>query len=150
FDVGNSSKTPERNLLAQTILDRFRDEAHHAFSVFDWTRRDPIHAYSVTAPFDGKIARQRVNTGFSGRNVNLHRCTEIMKRGADVQYLAAMLFELRKGRTTNVESSLRIDVEDCAKTIGRQLLRRAKKVSGGAVHDDVDLAELFDRLCDCF
>src|SRR4029079_5972701 len=149
FDVGDASKTTERNLFAKTILDRFRDEARHSLSIFDWPRRYPVHAYSVTAPFDGKIARQRINTRFSGRNVNLHRRTEIMKRGADVEYLAAMLFELREGRTTNVESSFRIDVENCAKTIWRQLFRRAEKVSGGPVHDDVDLAELFDCFCDC-
>ena len=57
-----------------------------------------------------------------------------------------MLFQLCEGRTTNVESSFRIDVENCAKTIWRQLFRRAKKVSGRTVHDDVDLAELLDCL----
>jgi hypothetical protein len=72
-----------------------------------------------------------------------------MKRGADVQYLAAMLLELREGRTTNVESSFCIDVENCAKTIWRQLFRRAEKVTGRAVHNDINLAEVFDRLCDC-
>src|SRR4029078_11180620 len=73
-----------------------------------------------------------------------------MECGADVQYLAAMLFQLREGRTTNVESSFRIDVENCAKTIWRQLFRRAEKVTSRTVHDDIDLAEVFDRLCDCF
>src|ERR1044072_4170701 len=149
FDVGDASKTAERNLLAQTILDRLRDQARHAFRVFDWSRRDPVHANSVTPPLDGKIARQRIYTGFSGRNVNLHWCAEIMEGGANVQYLPAMLFELRKGLTTNVESSFRIDIEDGAETIGRQLFRRAQKVSGGTVHYDVDLAEVFDCLCDC-
>src|ERR1044072_1388169 len=150
FDIGDASKTSERNLFAQAILYRLRDEARHAFSVFDWTRRGPVHAYSVTAPLDSKIARQRIDTGFCGRNVNLHRRAEIMKCRADVQYLPAMLFELRESRTTNVESSFRIDIENRAKTIWRQLFRRAEKVTGGAVHDDVDLAEVFDRLCDCF
>src|ERR1041384_2651777 len=97
FDVGNASKTSERNLFAQTILDRLRDQTRHAFGVFDWTRRDPVHAYPVTSPLDGKIARQRINTGFRGGHVNLHRRAEIMKCGADVQNLAAMLFELREG-----------------------------------------------------
>src|SRR4029079_1662134 len=33
-----------------------------------------------------------------------------------------------------------------AETIGRHLFRSAEKVTRGAIHDDVDLAKLFDRL----
>ena len=57
-----------------------------------------------------------------------------------------MLSELRKSRATDVECALQIDVDHSSKTIRRQLLRRAKKVSRSAVHDNIDLAELLDRL----
>src|SRR6186713_1436927 len=73
-----------------------------------------------------------------------------MKRRADVQNLPAMLLELRKGRATDVECALQIDVDHSSKPVRRQLLRRTKKVSRSAVHDDINLAELLDSLRDCF
>src|SRR6185369_3569302 len=57
-----------------------------------------------------------------------------------------MLLELRKSRATNVERAFQIDIDHRPKPIRRQLLRGAKKVSRCAVHDDIDLAELLDRL----
>src|SRR6185295_747714 len=36
-----------------------------------------------------------------------------------------------------------------AESIRRQLLSSTKKVSSGAIHHDIDLAKVFDRLCDC-
>src|ERR671919_883189 len=63
LDVGNASEAPERNFLFQSLLHRLRHEALHSFSIFNWTRRDCVHANSVRSPFDGEIARQCVNTG---------------------------------------------------------------------------------------
>src|ERR1700752_123162 len=73
-----------------------------------------------------------------------------MESRADVQYLPALFFELRERRPTNVERAFEIDVHHSSKTIWRQLLCGTEKVSGSAVHDDIDLAEVFDGLCDSF
>src|SRR5215213_171721 len=80
--------------------------------------------------------------------MKLHRRSQVVQRRADVQNLATVLFQLCKGGATNIKSALQIDVHDSAKPIGRQLLSRTKEVSGSAVHNDIDFAELFDRLCD--
>src|SRR5689334_20416071 len=82
--------------------------------------------------------------------MKLHRRTEIMERSRNVQDLPAMLFELCKTRTTNVERTLQIDIDDSSKTVWRQLLRGTQKVSRGTVHDDVDLTKLLDSLCNGF
>ena len=140
-------KRPSGISLAQTIFNRLRHQTLHAFRVFDWTRRDPVDANPITSPLHREIARQRINTSFRCRHVKLHRRAEIMERGADVQNLAAMLFQLCKRRATDVERAFQVDVNHGAKAVWRQLFRRAEKVSRGAVNDDIDLAKLFDRLC---
>src|SRR5258705_1699133 len=76
--------------------------------------------------------------------MELHWRTEIVKCCADVEDLTALLFELREGGATSVESSLKVNVDDGAEAIRRQLLSLAKKVSGGAINDDIDLAEMFN------
>src|SRR2546423_1598588 len=73
-----------------------------------------------------------------------------MKRRADVQDLSAMLLELRKCRATNVERAFKINIDDSAESVGRHFLRSTEKVTGCTVHNDIDLAKLFDSLCDGF
>src|SRR5689334_19570976 len=73
-----------------------------------------------------------------------------MQRRTDVQDLSAILLELCKGRATNIERALQIDINHSSKSVRRQLLRGTKKVSRSAVHDDIDLAELLDSLRHCF
>src|ERR1043165_1905009 len=70
-----------------------------------------------------------------------------MKRRTDVENLPAMLFQLCKGSAANVERTFQIDVDHSSEAVWRQLFRRAQEVTCGAVHDDIDLAELFDGLC---
>src|SRR5688572_6518722 len=79
--------------------------------------------------------------------MELHRRAEVMQRRADVQNLSAMLLELCKRRTTDVERSLQVDIDDRAKAVRRQLFSLTKKVSRRAINNDIDFAKLFDRLC---
>jgi hypothetical protein len=79
--------------------------------------------------------------------VKLHRRPEIVKRRADIQNLPAILLELSKSRTTNIKRPLQIDIHHCPETVGRQLLGGTKKIPRRTVDDDIDLAELLDRLC---
>jgi hypothetical protein len=65
-----------------------------------------------------------------------------VKGGADIQYLTAMLFQLRERRATDIESSFEIDVNNSPKTIWGQLFSRDQEISGGAVNDDVDLSKV--------
>jgi len=60
-----------------------------------------------------------------------------------------MFLELLKGGAANVESALKINVYNSSKAIWRQLRRCAKKISSRAVHDNVDLSKLIDRVCNC-
>src|SRR5215218_8891662 len=150
LDVGNSSKATERNVLSQMVPERLRHEAFHSLRIFDWTRRDRVHADSISPPLHREVARQRINTSLRRRYVKLHRRPQIMKRRTDVQNLSAILFELRKRRAANVEGAFEIDVNYSSKSIRRQLLSRAEKVAGSSVHNNIDLAELFDSLGDSF
>src|ERR1043165_8056827 len=65
-----------------------------------------------------------------------------------------MFFQLCKCCATDVERALQINVDYRAKAVRREFFCRTKKVTGSAVHDDVDFAELrdsfSDRLFDCF
>ena len=65
-----------------------------------------------------------------------------MKRGADVEYLPLICFQLREGCAANVECAFEIDIDDRAKTVRRELFSGAQKVTGRAIHDDVDFAEV--------
>ena len=140
-------KRPSGILFLQPLFDRLGNEPLHAFSVFDWTRRDRVDAYAVTAPLNREIARECIDSCFRRGHVKLHRRAEIMKRRADVQNLPAMFLELRKRGAANVERAFQIDIDDSSESIWRQLFRGAKKVSGSAVDDDIDLAEVLDGLC---
>src|SRR5687768_9640355 len=61
-----------------------------------------------------------------------------------------MFFELSKRCAANVERALQIDIDNSSEAVGRELLSSTKKVAGRAVNNDIDLAEMFDRLCDGF
>src|SRR6185369_5647227 len=90
LNIRDSYETSDRVLLQQTHLHRFRYETLHALSVFDWTRRDRVHAYAVAAPLDREIARQCIDTRLRRRHVKLHWRREVVKRRADVQNLSVM------------------------------------------------------------
>src|SRR6185369_3609907 len=105
FNIRDSSKTAQGNVLPQAIFDVFRHETLHSFRVFNWTRRDPVHTNSIPAPLDGEISRQRIDPRLRRRHVKLKRRANVVKRRGDVQDLSAMFLELRNSRATNVECS---------------------------------------------
>ena len=144
FDIFDQSKPSERNRLLQLLFDRLRDQSLHSFGVSDWPRRDRVHANSVTSPLNGQVLRQRVDAGLRRGDVKLHRRAQVMQRGADVQNLAAVLFQFTERCPANIERPFQIDIHDGAETVRRKFFRRAEKISGGSVDDDVDFAKSFD------
>src|SRR3989442_12581941 len=98
----------------------------------------------MRSPLDGKVLSQGVDAGLCRRNVKLHRRAEVMQRGADIQDLTLVLFQLFERSAANIERALQIDIDHRAKTVGGKFLSRAEKVSGGAVDDDVHFSESFD------
>src|SRR5260370_36626815 len=72
-----------------------------------------------------------------------------MQRRTDVQDLATILFQFSEGRAADIERAFEIDVYDGAETVRGKLFRSAKKISGGAVDDDIYLAESFHGRSDC-
>ena len=76
--------------------------------------------------------------------MKLHRRAEIMQGRADIQNLSLVLFQFFERGPTDDEGSFEIDVDDGAETIRRKFFRRAKKIPGGAVDDDIDLSEALD------
>src|SRR6185503_21014963 len=52
FDICDSSKTSQGNILPQTIFDRLGHQTFHSFRIFNWTRRDPVDADSMPAPLN--------------------------------------------------------------------------------------------------
>src|SRR5258708_29679378 len=67
-----------------------------------------------------------------------------MQCRTDVQDLAFVVLQFSKRRAADIERAFEIDVYDGAKAVRRKLFRRAKKISGGAVDDDIYLAESFN------
>src|SRR5258707_7797696 len=67
-----------------------------------------------------------------------------MQCRTDVQDLAFVLFQFSERRAADIERAFEIDVHDGAETVRGKLFRRAKKISGGAVDDDIYLAESFN------
>src|SRR4029077_8285978 len=108
FYVADSPKASERNVLPQLLFDGFRDQTFHPFGVFNRPGRNAVHTNAIAAPFNCQIARERVDSGLRSRYVKLHRCTTVMKRGANVENLALMFLELRESCAANVESALEI------------------------------------------
>src|SRR5438874_1027293 len=72
-----------------------------------------------------------------------------MQSSTDVQDLPSVLLQLSERRATDIERALQIDVHDRAKAVRRKLLRRAKKISGRAVDDNIYTAKPFDSRGDC-
>src|SRR2546430_5358513 len=81
--------------------------------------------------------------------MELHRRAEVMQRGTDIQDLAASFFQLLERGAANIERPFQIYIDHRSETVWGKLLGRAKKVSGGAVDDDVDFAESFDGCGNC-
>src|SRR5262249_37445080 len=79
----------------------------------------------------------------------LHRRPAVMQGCTDVEDLAAVFLKLSECSATHVKCTFEIDVDDCAETIRRELFRSTKKVSGGAVDHDVDLAEAIEGGRNC-
>ena len=88
----DATEAAERDVAPQVLFDSARDEALHAFGVFDRAGRDGVDADAVAAPLDREVARQRVHAGLRRRDVELHRRAEVVQRRADVENLAAVLF----------------------------------------------------------
>src|SRR6266446_1775455 len=78
LDVLNYSEATQGNPLSEFLFDRFRNQSLHSFRIADWSRRDRVHADSMTTPLDGEVARQRIHTRLRGGDVKLHRCAEVM------------------------------------------------------------------------
>ena len=67
-----------------------------------------------------------------------------MQRGTYIQDLPAVFLQFREGRATDVEAAFEIDVDNRAESVGRHLFGSAKKISGGAVDDNIHPAKAFD------
>src|SRR5215510_9398235 len=80
--------------------------------------------------------------------MKLHGCAEIVKRGADIQDLSAMLLELVESSTRDIEGAFQIDVYHRTKAVGRKLLGLTEKIAGRAVHHNINFAEVLDGGCD--
>ena len=144
FDIFDQSKSAQRDPFPELVLDGFRHQTLHAFGVADRTGRNCIHANAVTSPLDREVFRQSIDASLGRRDMQLHRRAQVVQRRTDVQDLALMLLQLIESRAANIERALQIDIHDRAKTVGRKFFRRAKKVSGCAVHYDIDFAESFN------
>ena len=71
-----------------------------------------------------------------------------MERGGDIEDLAARLFKLFESGAADVECAFRIDIDDGAETIGRQLVGGGEEVAGSSIDDNVDLSIMLDRSSD--
>jgi hypothetical protein len=85
FYVTDATETAKRNAATQALFDLFRNQSRHAFRVFYGAGRDGIDSNAVTAPLDGQVARQGVNTGLRSRNVQLIGRARIVQSRADVE-----------------------------------------------------------------
>src|SRR6266496_4317679 len=142
FDVCNQPKAPERYSLAKFLFDWFGDQPLHPFCILDWARSYRVDANTMAPPLNCQITGKRIDPGLGGRNMKLHRCSEVMKGGADVENLTLVLLEFGKSRPANIKSALEINIHDGPESVWRKLLWRAKKVAGSPVDNYVDLAEL--------
>jgi hypothetical protein len=68
-----------------------------------------------------------------------------MERRADVKNLTAILFQLGKRRTTDIERTLEIDVDNSSKAVRRKLFGGAQKITGGTIYHCIDFAKVTDR-----
>src|SRR6266446_3727479 len=142
FNVCNQPKAPERYSLAKFLFDWLGDQPLHPFCVLDWARSYRVDANTMAPPLDCQIACKRIDAGLGSRHMQLHRCAEVMKRGADVENLTLVLLEFGKSRPAHIKSALEINIHDGPKTVWRELLRSAKKVAGGPVDNYINLAKL--------
>src|ERR1700755_715097 len=92
--VAYAPEAAERDVALEPLFHVGRDEALHAFRVFDGAGRDCVDAYAVRAPLDGEVARQGVDARLRRRDVKLVGRAEVVQRRADVEYLSATLLQL--------------------------------------------------------
>ena len=73
-----------------------------------------------------------------------HRA-QILQRGADVQHRSAVRLQVRQRRTGHVKGAFQVDVHHGREPVRREVFGAADEIAGGAVHHDIEPAQLGNR-----